>query len=605
MRFFLILAMLIFGKCFLSAAPADDKNVNIFKVNNYNPAPIFPLGVYWPWEERRTGENAEIAGIDRWTYTEKVMQLLKKNHCNFIWVIHMKLDNLQRFCQLAQKYSLKVVMSADVYRNTKIFSAKEMDMWAKKVTRAAMNLDALIGYVGHDEPKGREMQVMNTLQDCLYKYDKKRFFTLVVRPHEVPLAMRHLNAKIITTDPYCFFYPGVPWYKDTSQQGSMKRYVRRISTAGRLAGKYGHICWSMPQAFAQIWPGAEYFDEKTKQFVIMPKSVLSFRMTTPEELSWQVWTALAHGIKGIIPFALLDCGVFDKKTFDKKNIKVTEHNNPRGLKEKMYSPQGFALIERGLQTTPQFKRLTECYRQLTPLLDILKNNYLSTQLILCTNGNMSAGTFKNSINGKLYAIIVNNNLNSIATERIATFNCIKKVKDLITNKNISLETSPKRKDLKQFSLSLPPGGGTVLELDVPETDYTLLDHIDFTASESKDNHLGKQSGLQVVSVNESERRNHLAVAGGSSGYVEYALNGDWIIKRFNPEKYGNGNIYVAVDAVGEVDIVFADAKGTEYRHPWQGLPMKVPVKASKFKILLNSTSSKLYSIELIYSACSD
>lgn len=360
----------------------------------------------------------------------------------------MKPENLQRFCLLAQKYSLKVVMSADIYRNIKNFSPKEMDSWAKKITSAAGNLDALIGYVGHDEPKGREMQLMNTLQDSFYQYDKKRFFTLVVRPHEVPLAMRHLNAKIIATDPYCFFYPGVPWYKDTSQQGSMKRYVRRISTAGRLAKKYGHICWSMPQAFAQIWPGAVYFDKKTKQFVIMPKSVLSFRMTTPEELSWQVWTALAHGIKGIIPFVLLDSGVFDKATFDKKNIKVTKHNNPRGLKEKMCSPQGFALIERGLQTTPQFKRLAECYRKLTPLLDILKNNYLSTQLILCMNGNMSAGTFKNSISGKKYAIIVNNKLDGTATEKIATFGCVKKIKDLLANKDISLEASPERKRLK-------------------------------------------------------------------------------------------------------------------------------------------------------------
>ena len=66
-------------------------------------ASVFGRGVYWPWE--RLGFVAKNAGVDQWTFADRLLASLKKDfHCNVVWIVNIGMEDAAKMCDLAEKH---------------------------------------------------------------------------------------------------------------------------------------------------------------------------------------------------------------------------------------------------------------------------------------------------------------------------------------------------------------------------------------------------------------------------------------------------------------------------------------------------------------------
>lgn len=500
---------------------------------------FFPLGAYWPWGGERMVENAKAANLDYWSYVENLMSLLRDWHFNMVWVHNMRQRDIDRFCILAQKYDLKFVASSDILRRLSDFSPKHVDKEIKELVNQWKNCGSLIGYIGLDEPKGTEMQFTNELEKAFHKYDPQRLFTVVVRPHEIPLAMHHLTTPLIATDPYSFFYPDVPWRKNGSHLDSKESYILRINIATRLAQEEKKIVWTMPQFFQELWGDKVYYDKQNEQLVALPGTFANFRMPTEAEVRWQIWTALRFGVRGFIPFVLIGKISPEKESYyEDYNFTDKEPHKWVNIKKPTMVGGSTAIMARGLRPSRQLNALIDVYQKLSVSVNIL-NNVIRTYSLAWANEPLSVGTLANEITNQRYLIVVNNLLDKNTKNKIYLLPCVNNV-SVLGNKGSVIKLT-KNKVYNYFSIELEPGGGAIIKIETPQLSHNLLYQVDYIARQARDNPLQKAINIRETSYQLDDITPHLEIANSDRpAWVDYGI----------PEKIlhqvQSGNVYLEV-----------------------------------------------------------
>ncbi len=554
-------------------------------------AGFFPCGVYWPWG-KRTEANAKSVNLDIWSYTEQLMKILKQYEVNLIWVIHMPLDTLPGFCKLASSVGIKVIASCDISEMLPDSKPDTLNSIAMKITSQWKDLDSLIGYVGLDEPQCWDMLIMNKLARQMKRLDPSRFFSIVVRPHEMSQAINSLEMDTITVDPYCFFFDNIPWYEDIGQAASQERYINRIMTAGRLAARHNKKCWSMPHCFGEI-NGTFYLDQASGKVIVQPGSMLNFRMTSDQEISWQIWTAIIHNIKGIIPFVLLPpelpreaakvAGPVSKEEWWTRFVNVSE---PTAIDPTL------ALIDEGLTPSKQFKTVRAIFKELKQHEKMIMQGTPSYPLLYGSE-NITAATFITP-DDEIFAVVVNNNLEQDVCENLSLSSCIAEIDDSYGNNLQITRNCP----FNQIQLKLAAGSGMILRLKADPLTHGLINSFDFAAEYAEDMPPGKLVNSHIKSYPESKNINAVVVNKGSTtGVIEF----DFSVPqagRYSPSKYSD-SLYLWLEGKGDVEIEHIASDKETIQAKWNRLPELIPDKTMKMKIHLTE-NTELYSISLIY-----
>ncbi|MBN1865568.1 MAG: hypothetical protein JW808_11785, partial [Victivallales bacterium] len=444
---------------------------------------FFPRGVYWPFDKERHDGNAAQIGMDRWTYAERLMDIAKARNVNLLWVIHMPVDDLPRFCELASERDLMVTASADLKDYFPSYAPRDIDIGVAELTARWKDCDALIGYVGFDEPKRREMMTCEMIRRAFRRHDPQRFFCVVARPHETPLALRQLEADAFVIDPYHFYFIPGPWYSEWDKDVTRSRYTRDIECGCSLAHSLDKRLWAMPQAFVEIdrADGMKqppcFFDVNCGEFVVVPGARANWRMPTDAELKWQCWTALRLCSRGLVPFVLLPPVVDEKNKYvqagnDVSGQKIDRSNVDR---PREFGP-GMALIQRGLKPTPQFDAMGELFGELARHDQLLKN-LKPTYPLGWTNHPFKASTVTaDCFDDERYFIVVNDDFERAHTGKATFLTCVKNV-TVVTPSNGQVMRCGD--DDNAWSVTLPPGEGVILRLETAPFSHELIDVHDF------------------------------------------------------------------------------------------------------------------------------
>ena len=429
---------------------------------------FFPLGVYWPWE--RTIRNAKINKMDTWEYTDKLMGMLRKDYnCNLIWVIHLPGKENKKFCDLARKHDLKVIMNTPMqslsfwgFPNTKALKDK-----AEKTIKLADSLPAYHAYNLKDEPKRTEVKQLNEYYKALSSLDKKRFTTAVFEIRHIEAYFRQSEMNILCCDPYGFGGKKSPYIPNTPL--AAQDYFRDSAIAlKKLSRETGKEFWMMPQAFAEIW--GRFYTNKAGDMILSPGAYVHWRMPTDAEIIWQAWESLRNGSRGIIYFVLLPPALAWKPN------NGTKPNSYILLKEKQNKKQKLpvitsdtntktagALLRENLKPTSQFTELAKLYAKLKSVEQDIANGTPLAFPLAFSEEPFACGSF--TTGRKYYSIIVNNNLKSKVSHKIYFTRNINKVYNPISKEDIPLHSvSSNNSFLKYIDLELNAGDGAILEM---------------------------------------------------------------------------------------------------------------------------------------------
>jgi hypothetical protein len=564
----------------------------------------FPLGVYWPWEDKRTLGNAEIAKMDRWEYTEKVMSLLRQHSVNIVWVVHMRVEELSKFCAIASKNNIKVIASTDIEEILDDLSPISIDKTVKKLVSRWKDIDALIGYVGLDEPKGMEMGISNLMMEAFRRHDTSRFFTVVCRHHEIALGMRNLEAEQLCVDPYPFFHEEAPWYEDNSQEAAAIRHVNRLETAAYLKNKFKKRCWFMPQAFAE-YSGDFHYDEVNDVIIVEPGGFVNWRMPTETETAWLIWSAIARGFNGLFQFVLLPATIPTTKEFTDSHGEnhVTTQTEWLRQMSNVSKPRlverETALIWRALEPSKQMLKMGEIYAKLAPFAQELASMREIHPLAFVEKP-FHARTFTNDA-GIFFTIIVNENLANELETTPRLLNCVRKVEEMTTGSALNFAQSTEHPDLNEIDkISIPPGEGIVLRLEADEFSHACFFENSFDTVESSDQPLGEKTNLKATCPLDGSEVPALTLMDDTKRGL-LSIDFTTTFAKLAPKNH-IGNIYLQLEADGEVEVLIStDSLNNEIvLSENANLPVRLPDEIEKATISLSSPNSRLKTVRLIH-----
>jgi hypothetical protein len=408
-------------------------------------------------------------------------------------------------------------------------------------------------------------------------------------------AVPRLKQKIITTDPYDFFHETVQWFVNPSIKAFMSRHEKRVSIAAALTRSHNKRLWIMPQAFEGAWPGDYYYDSKSDKIVLVPGSILSFRMCSTAELRWQIWHGLLHGVKGFVPFVLLDKPKLAKEAFIKKhgeNYKIV-HDNPRGLKKSLPLDPVYALITQGLQVSPQLDEIGNCYALIARHSQTLATLERSTP-ILFAGGNGASSTFADP-DGNKFAVVLNNDLSKPTEIILRTLPCVSSIKNLDTGKLLPQMKDDARTDnLKAFKIELPPGGGAFLKIS-PTTHTPLLAKLTFAPNAKPG---VKIQNLKLTRI-QDDFRYEFIVDESAEAFLEFDMK-HWARRKFAPKVYKNSSVFLKIEGKGFPACEFLnEAAGTIKTVEWKGFPLQLPDNTASIRIRLKTREASVREFSLL------
>ncbi|MBN1865566.1 MAG: hypothetical protein JW808_11775 [Victivallales bacterium] len=548
------------------------------------------------------------------------MRKLSENNFNLIWVIHMPDHELGRFCELARKHNLNVAAAGMHLRGQVKWGASSnydpvnVAETAKGIVNRRGDIENLIAHVGLDEPRTEEMMAMNSVYAYFKHFDPVREFWLVIRPHNLPYAMRYLDRDILlTVDPYFFFHP-CAWMPDATTTKCQKKQNVKINMTSRLAKTYDRPFMLMPQVFTESFGGGRYFDPEKGQIVILPGSFLNWRQTTPTETTWQIWNGLAKGAKGFVTFTLFHGYDITKEDFIGKhgeNVaegrEILDKHDNCNVTEPVWVDDG--LVRRGLEMAPQFHALGKLNGELAPFSELLSEGKPAPPLCLVDNDNLAA-TFEyggDVMTKKYYAVVVNNDTENAIRQEIKTLPCVLKATNLLTGEVLEGDKSESESDFLNFAINLNPGGGALLTFDLPSSGaYSRIDYLEFVSDYEK-NRRTELDNLTIHPTSEGRERPCLRVeTKDKPGYLAYALK-DCV----EPTRYKSGNLFFVFNANGPFKVSFLAGnddvikeEDLAFSHLIEASEEKfliVPKTARKMKLEFQSDESALMEISLLYS----
>jgi hypothetical protein len=285
------------GSCGLAALPVSAAP---------GPAPLagcFPLGVYWPWE--RTEGLAQRNGQEKWVFVERCLDDLKASGFDAVWAVNLGISDLPRLAQgLADRQMKLVPALAELHynvpwrRNNWTYLEKE----SKRALAAAGRSPAILAWALCDEPPSELVAEMDTFRRKFLDWGARQPPVTVTMWPDSPVYAQRAHFAAVCTDVYPFFSAGNPNGPNTPA-ASRGWYRRQAQMTVEAARKAGRTPWLMPQCFLEIW-GPWKYDGKLDA-VLLPGAVLHWRQPSLGEVRWQLWSALAAGVRGFFWYVYL------------------------------------------------------------------------------------------------------------------------------------------------------------------------------------------------------------------------------------------------------------------------------------------------------------
>lgn len=430
---------------------------------------IFCTGVYWPWE--RTKWVAENSGLDFWKFVEeKIKELKNEFNCKIIWFVNISIEDASKVCDIAEKYGIYVFPCISPILHLAYHGIRNTDDIKKAVNETYKilgNKKSLGAYVLVDEPRRVMTKQMEIFRRALKEVDKNRESIVVTMNSDTESYAYQTNFPVLCVDIYPFGgdkSPNIPNPAISSQ-----RYYRSVlNSLYKEAKKNGKKLWVMGQVFAENW-GPWWYDENMN-VVIEPGAYIHRRMPTIEETRWQIWEALRTGCKGVVFFVYLPCpnnwngkGDIPEKLL--KSSQTAINNKWPITKNQIKTNMAEALLYKNGSPTPQMKEMGRIFGIISKYEDLIFSFEPSDFPVVFVEEPFKTNTFLSSKDEKVrYVIIINDDLKETKEKKILFLPNVKSVYDILSKKEINLE-SEDNSDFLTTYLKLEPGSGTILKVE--------------------------------------------------------------------------------------------------------------------------------------------
>lgn len=434
---FLVLVML------LSAVPASADVPGL--------GDTFPLGIYWPWE--RVGGLAERAGLEKWEYVERCLDDMKAHHVDSLWVVNLNIPDLPLLAERVAARDMTLIPAlAELHYNVpwRRNNWEYLEGQSRRALEAAGDSPAILAWALCDEPRKEFADEMELFRQKFHRWGARQPAVVVTMWGDTPAYAEQTDFAAVCPDPYPFFAPGNPNGPNTPG-ASRSWYRRHAMIAARAAYENGTTPWIMPQAYHEVWGPWDYDDEGNA--VILPGGILHWRPPTPAEMRWQVWSAVAAGIRGFYWFCYAPPprGRPDAEPYEGPLF-------PPALAVREPTPTGFsgALIRPDGSATEQYEAVAEAFAALRPLVGLLTGAVPAQAPLAEVEPPGWAGTLYNPALQRSFIVLVNDDPDREQALKVWAVH----PRDL---RDLRSGTVLERAEDNTVTVTLPPGDGTVLE----------------------------------------------------------------------------------------------------------------------------------------------
>jgi len=430
------------------------QNCDLFKkesAENDEPlklAEFMPMGVYLPWG--RIISNAEHNGVEKWTWIANSLAGMREHHINTIWVVGLTIEDFGPLIDLCESYDMKIIpdlveltYSVPVYRNNWTYLEEQ----ARRAIAVAGNSSSIIAWCLCDEPPVDMVSEMEFYRQSFQQWGAEQPTVTVTQWSVTPTYGAETEFEALCVDVYPFFYNGDLSITSLSQS----YYQRSVGMAVTAALETGKTAWVMPQMFASAegpWSYTAGYD-----FMALPGSVVGWRTPTCAEVRWQVWSALANGMKGFIFFLYnADSDVQPDAT----PYTGTDYPPEYIISDTTVIPGCGGFVRPDGQSTLQYETLSETFAALDSLQSLLLPAVLADSAIGELLVAASLGNFYSPSRKISFAVLANNDIEQEQTIWLR-LNRRQIVCDLLTKKQYEPDAD------NIILVPLEPGMAAVLE----------------------------------------------------------------------------------------------------------------------------------------------
>lgn len=410
----------------------------------------FPLGVYWPWE--RTQGMANNCGMEKWAFVDRCLDDLRAHHCDAVWAVNLNIEDLRPLADRCAARGIRLVPAlAELHYNVdwRRNNWEYLEAESERALAAAGDSEAILAWALCDEPTAPLVDEMEAFRRKFHEWGADQPAVVVTMWPDSPIYAEKTGFPVVCTDIYPFFSAGNPNGPNTP--GSSRNWYRRhCEVAVTAAARYHKTPWVMPQAYHEVW-GPWRYDAGEAQ--MLPGAILHWRPPTVGEMRWQVWSAVACGVRGFFWFCYLP-EPNDHAGADPYIGPIF----PPELAVKELTPLGFsgALLRPDGAPTSQYEAVADALAALIPLIPLL-TGAMPAQT---TFGEVPApgwlGTWHNPTLDRTFAVLVNDDTDNTRALQV----WLTRPVDVIDLRTGAL--LPRAAD-NTVSITLGPGDGTILQ----------------------------------------------------------------------------------------------------------------------------------------------
>ena len=250
--------------------------------------PQIPLGVYWAGETTFREIEDDAA---RWARIELALNDLAAHSVNAIWLTHLSTADTARFAELAALRGILLVASPnEISGNSATIRNGDHAAIISQALATWGDAPGPLAWGLGDEPKTEYMAEMAAYVASWHTYAPVEPVTTVVTWGDLQSASEsgfdRLTCDVYPFDTTGFTYSTEPW---NAWLSIARRNVRAHP-----------VPWMMGQCFQQ--PTGNFTADVEGNIVYLRGGRPTFLMPTPAQVSWQAWTAVAEGARGVFFF---------------------------------------------------------------------------------------------------------------------------------------------------------------------------------------------------------------------------------------------------------------------------------------------------------------
>ncbi len=349
---------------------------------------FIPLGVYFAWEGLNT------IG-DKWQWVEQALTDMSAHHINTVWLVNCSTSVAREFAVRAASHDVYVIPNPPEINGRKdVYSLSSEEQQARVAALMAFwgDAPAPVAWGHYDEPGPEHAESMSAFLQSWNAVSPHEPVTVVTFGAVPASSLSSVGLAYLCADVYMFFYSRLSNAEVYSYWSGHMNYL-----TNSLAGS-PTIPWVMGQTFQDV--KLPLHRDAEEHIVIEPGGAMDWRMPSPAETRWQIWTSFAAGAKGYFNFIYAYPPLITSAP--------DAHVFPEGYDTG--APTGLATFP-SLHSTPTYEAATEAYGRVAAnqaLIASLEPLSSSTDLVLL--GTNSIGTalrvFQDPATGKKYAYLV-------------------------------------------------------------------------------------------------------------------------------------------------------------------------------------------------------